>query len=102
MSHSSTTAASSSNFQSTISMALKAYEKCTKQDLLTHPLASELQLCDSPAAILTVLQQQAEGPDQSSRSSDDRRTKWLVPTVKVLYTFSATLEDRVGLVSIRK
>jgi hypothetical protein len=87
-------------FQQIINNALKAYEKCTKQDLLTHPLASELQVCNSPAAILTVLQQQVVGLDQS-RSSDDRRTKWLVPTVKVLYTFSATLEERAGLVSLR-
>ena len=99
MSHSSSTAASTSNFQ-LISNALKAYEKCTKQDLLTHPLASELQVCDSSAAILTVLQQQAEGSDQSI-SRDDRRTKWLNPAVKVLYAFSVTLEERAGLVSIR-
>ena len=100
MSHSSLTAASSCNFQQVIGNALKAYEKCTKQDLLTHPLTSELQVCDSPVAILTVLQQQVVGLGQS-RSSDNRRTKWLVPTVKVLYTFSTTLEERASLVSLR-
>ena len=99
MSHSSLTAASSCNFQQ-IGNALKAYEKCTKQDLLTHPLASELHVCDSPVAILTVLQQQVMGIGQS-QSRDDRRTKWLVPTVKVLYTFSTTLEERASLVSLR-
>jgi hypothetical protein len=100
MSHSFHTAASSSSFPQIIGNALKAYEKCTKQDILTHPLASELQVCNTPAAILTVLQQQVVGLDQS-QSSDDRRTKWLVPTVQVLYTFSATLEERAGLVSPR-
>jgi hypothetical protein len=35
-----------------------------------------------------------------SRSGDDRWTKWLDPTVKVVYVFSSTLEERVGLVSL--
>jgi hypothetical protein len=100
MSHSQSTAASSSSFQLILNNAMKAYEKSTKQDLLCHPLASQLQACNSPVAVLTVLQQQVHGLDQS-QSSDDRRTKWLVPTVKVLYPFSATLEERVGLVSLR-
>jgi hypothetical protein len=97
MSHSSSTAASSPNFQQVINDALKLYKRRTRNDLLNHPLASKLQVCDSPAAILTVLHQQVEGPDDSR----SRRTKWLVPTVKVLYTLSATLEERAGLVSLR-
>ena len=100
MSHSQSTSALSSSFQLILNNALKAYEKSTKQDLLSHPLAPQLQACNSPAAILTVLQQQVHGLDQS-QGSDDRRTKWLIPTVKVLYTFSATLEERVGLVGLR-
>ena len=75
------------------------YQKRTKKDLLSLPLASELQACNSSAAILAVLQQQVQGLEPS-RSSDDRRTKWLIPTVKVLHTFSATLEERVVLVSL--
>ena len=100
MSHSHSTVTPSSNFQQIINNALKTYEKCTKQDLLSHPLASRLQACNSSAAILTILRQQVEGLDQS-RSSDDRLTKWLTPTVKVLYTLSTTLEERVSLVSLR-
>ena len=99
MSHSSLTAVSSTNFQLVINDALRVYKKRTKKDLLSLPLASELQGCNSSAAILAILQQQVQGLEPS-RSSDDRRTKWLVPTVKVLYTFSATLEERVGLVSL--
>ena len=98
MSHSHLTA-TSSNFQVIINNALKAYEKCTKRDLLTHPLASQIQACDSPSAILTILQQQVQGLDQS-RSGDNRWIKWLDPTVKVLYVFSSTLEERFALVSL--
>jgi hypothetical protein len=101
MSHSHLTATSSSNnFQLIINNALKAYEKRTKKDLLAHPLASQIQACNSPGAILAILQQQIQGQDQS-RSSDDRWTKWLDPTVNILYMLSATLGEGAGLISLR-
>ncbi|KAF8470958.1 hypothetical protein DFH94DRAFT_206064 [Russula ochroleuca] len=95
MSHSQPTAASS-NFQLIINNALEAYNKRTKKDILVHPLAPQIQACNSPGAILAVLQQQVQGLDQSR--SDDRWTKWLDPTVNVLFAFSETLGAGVGLV----
>ena len=100
MSHSHLTAASSSSFQLIMENALESYKKRTKKDLLAHPLASQLQACDSPAAIIAVLQQQAQEPDQS-RSGDDQWSKWLVPTVNILYSISETLGEGVGLVSLQ-
>ena len=98
MSHSRAIASgSSSYFQLIINNALKTYEKQTKRDLTAHPLALQLQGCDSPGDILAVLQQQVQGLDQS-QSRDDRWTKWLDPTVNVLFAFSATLGSGVGLV----
>ena len=99
-SHSITTASSSSNFQLIFNDALKAYEKRTKKDLLAHPLAAELQDCNSPRKILAVLHQQAQGLDQSL-SSNDRWTKWLDPTLNVLYMLSGTLGEGIGLVSVK-
>ncbi|KAF8460705.1 hypothetical protein DFH94DRAFT_683106 [Russula ochroleuca] len=96
MSHSHLTAASSSNFQLIINNALDAYKKRTRNDLLAHPLAPQLQACDSPGAILAILQQQVQGLDQSW--SDNRWTKWLDPTVNVLFAFSSTIGAGVGLV----
>ena len=91
MSHSHPTASSSNNnFQLVINNALKAYEKRTNNDLLSHPLATQLQNCNSPGDILTVLHEQVQGQDQS-RSIDDRWTRWLDPTINVLYTLSETL-----------
>ena len=92
-----TSGSSSSNFQLIVNNALKAYERRTKQDLLAHPLASQLQACDTPGDILAILQQQIQGLDQS-RSRDERWTKWLNPTVNVLFAFSATIGSGVGLV----
>ena len=99
MSHSQTTAASSSNFQLIINNALDAYKKRTKNDLLSHPLSPQLEACDSPDAIIAVLQQQIQGIGQSR--SDDRWTKWLAPTVNVLFAFSSTLSAGIGLVCSR-
>ena len=97
-SHPITTISSSSNFQLIFNNALKAYEKRAKNDLLTHPLATELENCNSPSEILAVLHQQ--GLDQSLRD-DDRWTKWLDPTVNVLYVLSKALREGIGLVSFK-
>jgi hypothetical protein len=101
MSHSHLTADSTSNFQLIINNALKAYETHTKKDLIAHPLAAQLQACNSPADILATLQQNVQGLDQS-RSGNERWTKWLDPTVSILYALSETLREGVALVSLSK
>jgi hypothetical protein len=97
MSQAQSASTSSSNFQSIFYAALKAYEKKTKKDLLAHPLAAQLQACKSPGDILVVLQDKVNEFDQS-RSADERLSRWLNPTINVLYAFSATLGGGVGLV----
>ncbi|KAH9169174.1 hypothetical protein EDB89DRAFT_2199314 [Lactarius sanguifluus] len=92
--HVTTTASPQSDFQLIFSTALKAYEKQTKRDLLTHPLASQLQTCDSLGSILSVLQSQVDNLDQA-RKCDEKLTRWLSPTVNVLLAFSATLGEGV-------
>ena len=94
------TPSSSSNFQAIFSAAVKAYEKRTKKDLLLHPLASQLQACNSPESILAILQGQVGDLDKA-QERDERLTKWLNPTVNVLLTFSATISAGVSLVSIK-
>ncbi|KAH8991419.1 hypothetical protein EDB86DRAFT_1601869 [Lactarius hatsudake] len=79
----STTTAPASNFKVIFEKALEAYERKTKQDLINHPLASQLQACDSPAAILTILQDQVHHFEQS-RSGDERLRRWIDPTINVL------------------
>ena len=98
-SHSQPTSSSSSNFQLIINNALDKYKKRTKHDLLAHPLAVQLQSCNSPSDILAVLQQQVQGMDQAL-GSDERWSRWLDPTVNVLYTLSSTLAAGVGLVCL--
>ena len=85
------------NFLSVFSTALETYEKTTQNKLLTHPLATQLQSCDSPADILSVLQDLVQQLDEN-RSNNQGLTNWLGPTVNVLFAFSATLSEGVGLV----
>ena len=95
-----TTAASSeSRFQAIFQVALKSYRKQTKQDLLTHPLVSQLQSCESTTAILAILQNQVREFEKSSEG-DERLTKWLGPTVNVLSAFSAAVSGGVSLVGL--
>ena len=89
---------SSSDFQSIFNAALKAYEKKTRKDLLAHPLATHLQACNSPSDILAILQDKVKEFYQSE-SAEERLSRWLNPTINVLYAFSATLGGGVGLVS---
>jgi hypothetical protein len=96
---SSSSSSSSSSFQSVLNAALDAYEKKTETKLLAHPLAAQLQSCDSPTAILSVLQGLIQRFDRR-RSSDQRLSNWLNPTVNVLYAFSATLGQGIGLVRL--
>ncbi|KAI9429376.1 hypothetical protein H4582DRAFT_2134672, partial [Lactarius indigo] len=97
MSQVPSTATSSTDFQTIFTAALEAYKKQTKKDIAAHPLAVQLQSCDSPSAILAMLRSQIHALDDP-RSVDERLTKWLDPTVNVLYAFSATLGNSVGLI----
>ena len=103
MSHAHPTASSSSsssaNFQLIINNALDKYKKRTKNDLIKHPLAVQIQSCNSLSAILAVLHQQVQYLDQS-RSSDERWSRWLDPTVNVIYVLSSTLAAGVSLVRL--
>jgi hypothetical protein len=99
MSQTTTKAHTSSRCQALFQAALKSYQKQTKADLLVHPLLSQLQSCDDTAAIVAILQDQLRDLDKS-RSSDERLTKWLNPTVNVLSAFSATVSGGVSLVLV--
>ena len=100
MSAGPSTSTSNSNFASIFNAALKSYERKTKNDLTKHPLLPSLQSCDSPEAILTVLRDQIPAAFNQSQNGDDRLTKWVSPTVNVLYAFSATVGQGVGVVRI--
>jgi hypothetical protein len=101
MSHTGSTSASSPlDFDAIFNSALETYKRRTKQDLTSNPLLPRLQACDSPDAVLAVLREQIPEIGRY-HSADDKVTRWLAPTVNVLYGFSAAIGEGVGLVSTR-
>ena len=99
MSNDPSPSTSHSNLDAIFNAALRAHKKRTGNDITSHPLATELQSCDSPDAILAVLRKQIPTPDRS-QNGDETFAKSLIPTVNVLYTLSNTLGEGVGLVII--
>ena len=99
MSTEPSTSTSQSNFQSIFNAALEEYKRKTKKNLTLHPLLPRLESCNSPEAILTVFRDQIPVFSES-QNGDDGLTKWVAPTVNVLYAFSDTLGQGIGLVSI--
>ena len=94
------TSTSRLNLGSIFDSAIQSYRSKTGNDITTHPLATELQSCHSPEAVLAVLRNQASAIGQSHDSIDSENfSKWLIPTVNVLYAFSATLGEGAGLVN---
>ena len=94
-----TASSSESRFQAIFQAAVESYQKQTKKDLLKHPLASQIQSCESTTAILAILQDRVREFETNS-DSDQRLTKWLGPTVNVLNAFSAAVSGGVSLVSL--
>ena len=90
---------SNSKFAPIFNVALEKYNRDTKQDLAKHPLLPRLQSCHSSEAILTILREQTPELDHP-QTGNDGFTKWVTPTVNILYSFSATLGGVVGLVNI--
>ncbi len=99
MSQSSPSAASRSNYQAIFNRSLEAYKKKTGKDLTKDPLLHRLKTCNSPDAVLAILQAQIIEPGQP-QSSRSRLTMWLDPTVNVLMAFSTAVGTLVGQVRL--
>ena len=72
MSQVMSTSTSPTSFETIFAAALEEYKKQTKRDIASHPLANQLQSCDSSSAIIAVLRTQVQTVDQAS---DERWTK---------------------------
>jgi len=88
-----------SNFQLLFDSALQDYEKQTGTVLASHPLARDLENCDSAESVTALLQKQAPDPSKS-RGDHGKVMTSLKRAVHVLYTLSVStaLGESVGLV----
>ena len=90
---------STSNFTRIFQEACDEYQRLTGHNLYTHPFSAEIQSCNSPDAILVVLQKQGQTLIKC-RKGHEKLLKYLNPVVNILFIFSGTLGEGVGLVSL--
>ena len=88
---------STSNIQLIIN-ALADYTKITGVDLSKNPFAATIEQCNSPEAILELLQER-ENSFKEYRDNNRRLINCLTPAVRVIQTFSGILGEAVTLVS---
>ena len=99
MSTSNQTTDPATNFAAIFDAASREYKSLTKKDLATDPLAAAIDSYNSPDTILNVFRKQVSAFDEF-RKGDDKLMEWLTPIVNILFTFSGTLGEGVGLVSL--
>jgi hypothetical protein len=87
---------STDNFTAIFSVASNEYLRVTGKHLDTHPFATQLDTCRSPEAVSNVLRTQAQAFSKF-RKGDEKLMTWLNPTVNILFAFSATLGEGIGL-----
>ena len=86
------------NFTAIFNSASNEYLRVTGKRLDTHPFAAQLDTCYSPEAVSDVLRTQAQAFSKF-RKGDEKLMTWLNPTVNILFAFSGTLGEGIGLVS---
>ncbi|KAH9063571.1 hypothetical protein EDB87DRAFT_1820685, partial [Lactarius vividus] len=88
--------ASPSNFH----LILDAFDQYASQvgiDLTENPLADVIRRCDSPNAVLQLLQDKAQA-FKDYRDGDRTLINWLKPVVQVVHGFSGVLGEAISLV----
>jgi hypothetical protein len=94
-----TTDLSTANFTAIFDAASNEYKTLTKRDLESHPFAVAFENSNSPDSVMKIFGKQAQAFDKF-RNRDDKLMAWLTPIVNILFTFSGTLGEGIGLVSI--
>jgi hypothetical protein len=93
---------SSGSFRFLFETALQRYEEKTGTKLIEHPLAKQLEKCDSVDSITIVLQEQARCFGKF-KGDDGKIMKSLKYSVNVLYALSTNtaLGEGIGLVRLK-
>jgi hypothetical protein len=90
---------SSFTFQALFNAALQDYNDKTGNTLIDHPIAKQLETCESVDSITAVLQEQARS-FREFRENDGKLMKALNSSVDVLCSpsISSALDEAIGLV----
>ena len=94
---------SSSTFQALFNTALQDYKDKTGTSLIDHPIAKQLETCESVSSITEILQEQAQS-FREFRENDGKLMKALNSSVDVLCapSINSALNEAIGLVVRRK
>jgi hypothetical protein len=95
---STSTSTSNDNFIAIFNVASTEYQRVTGNRLDNHPFAAQLNACHTPNAVSDIFRSQTQAFAQFSKG-DEKLMAWLDPIVHILFTFSATLGEGIGLVS---
>ncbi len=89
----------SSTFQALFNAAFQDYEDKTGISLIDHPLARQLETCNSVHSVMAILQDQAQS-FREFRGNDGKLMKSLKSSVDVLCSpsINSTLNEAIGLV----
>ena len=89
----------SSTFQILFDAALQDYKDKTGNTLTDHPIAKQLETCESANSINSILQEQAHG-FREFRENDGKLMKALNSSVDILCarSISSALNETIGLV----
>ena len=93
----------SSTFQALFNTALQDYKDKTGTSVIDHPIAKQLETCQSVSSITTILQEQAQS-FREFRDDDGKLKKALNSSVDILCapSISSALNMAIGLVVRRK
>jgi len=90
---------SASRFTLIFQKACDEYKRLSGHDLSTHPFSLDCNRCNSPSDVLDVLRGQSQAFTRS-REDNEKLLSWLNPIIHLLFTFSTTLGEGIGLVSL--
>ena len=88
-----------SNFRSILD-AVDKYAEQTCINLKESPFAEKVMVCDSPSAVLSLLQENVKA-FKDHRDSNRKLIECIGPVVKFVHAFTGILGEAVGLVSRR-
>ncbi len=90
---------SSSTFQALFNVALQDYKDKTGNSLIDHPIAKQLETCDSVDSITATLQEQAQS-FREFRENDGKLVKALNTLIDILClpSISSALNEGIGFI----
>jgi hypothetical protein len=94
------TTSTSTNFEALFEAALAKFTKCTGTDLRNHPIATLIDTCTSPDAILAIFQEQSLAFHEF-KNGDPLLIGRLEPIVDALHAISTNAALRNGASFVR-